>query len=384
MTLTLRALLWCFLLVQIGYSSASLAQGPPVETCAAFASNGDLLTGTVGDGELQLDLRPLGHPPVHLHEAVQNTMPCETSFSQDGHWAAVVVRSNELTIFIVDRESGTIHNKFSSPWYGLPHAVTEPGYQGDFLGGFLADISVVLWRYEPLAVADAHDASHVEIHRQLWSIEGKLLLDQNLGPLGWSGSRTPIVSDRGKTLWLSGSCNETCFRELSISEQSIHEDGTITIPEALANEPAAVPSGELLLAVAGNQRTSQQVVLLDKSGHTAARLKLPFISNPFHALVPDWFGVRNPKLSPDGEVAAIARTRIAWVLNDTDRDWGSEIILLQTQPLGVLATYKTGRSGVGAIAVDHRNGITRLVGYWNHRWHDLRCDPSGKCNSPAL
>jgi hypothetical protein len=83
-------------------------------------------------------------------------------------------------------------------------------------------------------------------------------------------------------------------------------------------------------------------------------------------------------------MAAVARTRVAWLLVDTDRDWGSEIILLRMHPLSVLATYKTGKGGVGSFAVDHHNSVIRVVGYWKHRWNNLRCDQSGKCQKTTL
>ncbi len=70
----------------------------------------------------------------------------------------------------------------------------------------------------------------------------------------------------------------------------------------------------------------------------------------------------------------MARTRVAWVLVDTDRDWGSEIVLLNTHPLAVATVLKTGKGGIGAIAVDHRNGMVRLVGFWKEQWHDLKYD----------
>jgi hypothetical protein len=62
------------------------------------------------------------------------------------------------------------------------------------------------------------------------------------------------------------------------------------------------------------------------------------------------------------------------VLVDTNRDWGSEIVLLKTHPLAVATVLKTGKGGIGAIAIDHRNGIVRLVGFWKQRWHDMKYD----------
>jgi hypothetical protein len=65
---------------------------------------------------------------------------------------------------------------------------------------------------------------------------------------------------------------------------------------------------------------------------------------------------------------------VAWVLEDTDRDWGSEIVLLRIHPPAVTTTLKTGKGGIKAIAVDHRNGAVRLVGFWKGRWHERQCD----------
>lgn len=114
--------------------------------------------------------------------------------------------------------------------------------------------------------------------------------------------------------------------------------------------------------------------MLDSSGRIQELVRLPYVPNLFGPLVPDWFGVEQPAISSDGETAAVARTRVAWVLVDTDRDWGSEIVLLNTHPLAVATVLKTGKGGIGAIAVDHRNGMVRLVGFWKEQWHDLKYD----------
>jgi hypothetical protein len=77
-------------------------------------------------------------------------------------------------------------------------------------------------------------------------------------------------------------------------------------------------------------------------------------------LVPDWFYALQPQISHDGEIAAVARERVAWVLVDTARDWGSEVIVLTTDPLRVAAVLKTGLGGIGATAVDRRGSTVRL------------------------
>lgn len=100
-------------------------------------------------------------------------------------------------------------------------------------------------------------------------------------------------------------------------------------------------------------------------------MALPVFPNLFGRLVPDWFYVPRIAVSPDGNVAAISRSRVAWVLVDTDRDWGSEIVLLSLRPLAVIKTVKTGMGGIGAVAVDNRNKSVRLIGFWKDTWHEL-------------
>jgi len=40
----------------------------------------------------------------------------------------------------------------------------------------------------------------------------------------------------------------------------------------------------------------------------------------------------------------------------------------------VAGTLKTGKGGIGAMAVDHHNGIVRMVGFWKGHWHELKYD----------
>jgi hypothetical protein len=110
-----------------------------------------------------------------------------------------------------------------------------------------------------------------------------------------------------------------------------------------------------------------------------AGASLPYFPNLFGPLVPDWFVDLKPAVSHDGKIAAVGRTRVAWVLVDTDRDWGSEIILLKLQPPMVITKLKVGKGGIGAMAVDHDDGKVRIAGFWGRRWHELRCDD----NQPA-
>ena len=105
-----------------------------------------------------------------------------------------------------------------------------------------------------------------------------------------------------------------------------------------------------------------------------SEVSLPFVLNTIWLLMPDWYWVQQPRLSPDGEIAAVGRSLVAWVLVDGDRDWGSEIVILKTHPLTVAATIKTGKGGVSGLSVDHRNGMIRVAGYWGARWHDVQRD----------
>jgi hypothetical protein len=134
--------------------------------------------------------------------------------------------------------------------------------------------------------------------------------------------------------------------------------------------------GKQLLLVMGRERTAQKATLLQSSGRVVEQVSLPFMPNFLVPLTVDWFRVHKPILSHDEEIAAIGRSRVAWVLIDTDHDWGSEIVVLRTHPLGVVTTLKTGKGGIGAIALDHRAGVIRLVGFWKDRWHDMRWDES--------
>jgi hypothetical protein len=101
-------------------------------------------------------------------------------------------------------------------------------------------------------------------------------------------------------------------------------------------------------------------------------VNLPFLPNLLFPFAVDGFYDRRPRISQDGEFAAIGRSRTAWVFVDSDSDWGSEIFLLKLHPLARVATLRIGLGGMGALAVDHRKGTIRLVGYWKDRWHDLQ------------
>jgi hypothetical protein len=364
-----------FLLISLALCKQSHGQGMRTRTCAAFASDGALATGIVKVDEVEIRLNVSGAPVVTTHASIPNSRSCEETFSIDGKWLATVMSGSELTVVIHDGKTGSIHKQFSSEWRQLAHHPFEWAYMSSFLGGFLSDDSLVLWRYVPQSVADPADGSHVNLHLQRWSVEGELLSEVDLGAASSSvGGRQPIFADGLGLLWMPETCRSTCYHGIRISGEQIQNEGDLTLPDDTAVAPALLPGKNEMLTVLGIQRTAQKATLLDSSGRIQKQVRLPYVPNLFGPLVPDWFGVERPAISSDGEIAAVARMRVAWVLVDTDRDWGSEIVLLKTHPLSIATVLKTGKGGIGTIAVDHRNGIVRLVGFWKEQWHDLKYD----------
>jgi hypothetical protein len=333
-----------------------------------------LATATVKTDEFEIRLNVSGAPVVTTHASIDNARGCEERFSDDGKWLATVVPGSELTVVIHDSKTGSVHKQFSSAWRQFPKFPLELAYGSSFLGGFLADDSLVLWRYVPRAVADPVDASHVDLHLQRWSVEGGLLSELDLGDLGFGvGGRQPIFVEGSGLLWVPGKCASVCYKGVTVSGAQIEGAGNLTLPHNLAVAPVPLPGKNELLTIMG-QRTVQKAALLDPTGRLQKQITLPYFPNLLRLVVPDWFYVNRPAISSDSEVAAVARTHVAWVLVDTDRDWGSEIVLLKVHPLAVATVLKTGKGGIGAIAVDHRNGIVRLVGFWRERWHDMKYD----------
>ena len=374
------------LLLCYGLSGKTYAQNPITGVCAAFAADGTLATGTLRNGDLETKLEERGTVFATTHVTIGGspfrglTQHCEEGFSSDGKWLATVVPSNKLTIVILDRGAKTVHRTFSREWFRHRDMPIEPGYRSSFLAGFLQDDSLMLWGYAPRNVENATDASNADLHLQRWSVDGELLSDQNLGDsLFGPAGRQPIVDTGGGLLWIPGKCEVFCYRGIKVSAAKIEDVGILKLPKDNADEPVAVPANERFLSVLG--RTAQKAVLLDSSGAQESQVSLPYFPNLLGPLVPDWFQALRPAISHDGEVAAIGRTRVAWVLVDTDRDWGSEIVLLRMHPLTVATKFKTGKGGIAAVAVDHRNGIVRFVGFWKGMWHELQCDDRnpGKC-----
>ena len=377
----LRRTIFLCLILSFGLREQCYGQVKRTQTCVTFAADGALATGTLRADDLETTLNKPGAAVVTTHMVIPNFRGCEEIFSNDGKWLATVVPSTELTVVVHDRKTGTVHRTFSSAWQQFGKNALEWAYNSSFLGGFLPDDSLILWRYVTRPAVNSSDGSNVDLHLQRWSIEGELLSDQNLGDVGFGvgGGRQPIPVNGLDFLWLPGRCKSFCYRAVRVLGAQIEQAGNLTMPNQPAAAPVPLPGGNELLTVIGD-RTAQNAALLDSVGHLQKQVRLPFFPNLLGPLVPDWFYARRPAISQDGQIAAIVRTRVAWVLVDTDRDWGSEIVLLKTDPLAVSTVLKTGKGGIGAVAVDHRNGIVRLVGFWKGRWHDLKYDEqhSGK------
>jgi hypothetical protein len=373
----LSALLFNYVLLE-----RCMAKDSVIGACVAFAEDGALATGTITKDELETKLDEHGSVTGTAHIAIAGipfgglSQHCEEAFSNDGKWLVTVIPSHNLTVIILDRKTKIVHRSFSTEWYQLHAVPIESTYRSSFLGGFLEDDSLVLWRYIPRAVADTDDASNADLHMQRWSVDGELLSDRNLGVAGFSPSgRQPIIVNGLNLLWIPSKCEVSCYsyRSVRFSDGRVEDVGTVSLPSDTSAEPRALPGGAGLLSVLG-QGTAQKAALLDLSGRVKVEASLPYFPNLFGPLVPDWFADLKPAVSRDGKVAAVARTRVAWVLVDTDRDWGSEIVLLTLQPPAVITKLKTGKGGIAALAVDHDDGKVRLVGFWGGRWHDLRCD----------
>jgi hypothetical protein len=368
------------LLFNYGSHETCDAQSPVTGTCVAFAEDGALARGTLRSGELEIALdenagaTATTQIPVARIPVAGLPQLCEEAFSSDGKWLAAVVPSSNLTMVVLDRKTKTVHCSFSSEWRKLDNTPLESMYQSSFLGGFQHDDALVLWRYVPRFVADGADGPHTDLHLQRWSVDGQLLSDLNLGEGGHgSGGRQPLALSDFHKLWIPDNSGTFDYRGVKVSGEQIEGVGTLGLPRDNAVEPAILPGDEQILTVLG-KRTAQEAALLNSSGDSEAQQNLPFFPNLLGPFVPDWFQTYKPVISHDGKVAAVGRTRVAWVLVDTDRDWGSEILLLNLCPLGVTATLKTGTGGIGALAVDHHNGVVRVVGFWGNRWHELRCD----------
>lgn len=362
-----------------------------VGTCAAFSQDGTLAIGMVRNGSLETKLDTPRSSVVTVTESLDNQFSygrprhCEEAFSSDGKWLATVIPSNRLTIVIFDRKTSKVHKTFSSAWFQLDSNPLEWAYSSRFLAAFKDD-SVFLWRYVPRAVADKTDGSNADLHLQRWSVDGQLISDQNLGALGSGpGERSPIDSDGLSNILVPGFCDSVCYKRISASSSQVTLESIVSMPKDNAAEPNLVPKRDEILTVVG--RTAQKAVLLDSAGESKAHVSLPFVPNLARLVVPDWFFDHQPAISNDGEFAAVARTRVAWILVDTDRDWGSEIVLLKLHPLFILTKVKVGKvGGIQNIALDHRNGSLRLVGFWKGKWHEVECDEQhpGNCKNQAL
>ena len=299
-----RSLGFTGLLLFFSLSTYSSAQIKRTQACAAFAPDGALATGTLKESNLQTILSEPGAPSVTTHTSVAYFRSCEEAFSGDGKWLATVISGSELIVVIQSRKTGVMHKKFSSEWERLGSSPLEWAYKSPFLAGFLPDDSLALWRYVPQAVSDPADGSHLDLHMQRWSVEGKILSDLNLGNLGSGlGGRQPIPAASLDLLWLPAEQGGS-YRGIKISGEQIEPAGTLTLPGERVTGPAFLPGGSELLIVTG-KREAQKVVLLDSGGHVQKQVRLPFFPNLFGPLVPDWFGVQRVELSHDGEFAVL-------------------------------------------------------------------------------
>lgn len=287
---------------------------------------------------------------------------------------------------ILDRITSKVRKTFSSDWFQVDKNPLEPAYRSRFLAGFGDDDSLFLWRYVPRPVANKSDASNVDLHLQRWSLDGQLLSDQDLGPVGSGlGGRSPIDSGDLSTVFIPDCCDLASYKSIRTSSPRLTPESMLRLPKDNATEPNLVPKRNELLTIVG--RTAQKAVLLDFAGESKAHVSLPFVPNLARLVVPDWFFDHQPAISNDGEFAAVARTRVAWILVDNDRDWGSEIVLLKLHPLSVLTKVKLGKvGGIQDIALDHRNSSLRLVGFWKGKWHEVECDERHltKCKNQVL
>lgn len=342
-------------------------------TCSAFAPDGTLATATGKNGDLELKITDTDNKVIfdevqQLPGALPKT--CEQAFSADSKWLATVAYANELTVFVVDLKSRRLQKPFSSPWFRY-----EFDAGSRFLAGFLPDDSLALARYVRPNVADRSDYSHVKLHLQNWSLNGELLSDQDVGD--HYGSGQPVFFSDFKRLWVQGNCGTTtlCQRAVTVSGGDVHEQSSFKLSGDFAAPAAALPGKDEVLFVSGPVK--QKAALLDFSGNVKSDISLPYTPNLLRPLVPDWYYAKRPAISSDGEIAAVPRNHVAWVMVDTDRDWGSDIVVLKLQPLKVIARLKTGQGGLGGVSVAHSDGIIRLVGFWHGKWHDLKCKEDG-------
>jgi len=378
-----------FLIFVIG--QACLGQQTGTAVCSAFSGDGSLVMGTIHYGviakgasfELETKNVPNGSPIQVIRTEIAGARNCSESFSGDGRWVATVVVGDSLTVVIFDRKRGTVYRQFSSEWQtfnGRPAELVPNDKAGRFTGGFLPSGDFALWRYVPHASTMKYHKYEFDVHMQTWDVEGALRSDIDLGPVGpifnFRGMQ-PIPSNNFGSFLVPDVCEIACGRYKSvetINGAQVVAKGTFTLPRGMAADVAGLPDGQRILAISGDQSTSQKATIFDWSGRVVSEVSLPFVLNTIWLLMPDWYWVQQPRLSPDGEIAAVGRSLVAWVLVDDDRDWGSEIVILKTHPLTVAATIKTGKGGVSGLSVDHRNGMIRVAGYWGARWHAVQRD----------
>lgn len=377
---------WFVVALVLGIWSVRCAgQSSRTPACAAFSVEGTAATGTIRGGDLETRLMPLGSPVKVLRASVGDSTRCEAAFSKDGRWLATVVTAKKLTVLITDRASATLESRFESDWNMLQTIPSEVLSSDRILGGFSEDGSLMLWRYVPQRGTNQWEAPSLRVHLQRWSIRGDLVSDEDLGVLGYEGGgREPISAEEFERIWIPGGCGRECFRGMRFDSGHLTTANSINMSESNGTTPINLSQTKSFLSVSGEQ-TKEQAVLFDYSGKVNERVSLPYFPNLLVPFAVDWFYPKYLVASSDEQIAVVGRKRVAWVFIDTDRDWGSEVVLLQMQPLKVLATLKTGAGGIGALAVDHRDRSVRLLGFWKDQWHDLSwnaASPSRWKNAP--
>ena len=330
-------------------SKQSLGQFIPVTACVTFSSSGALATGTVRDrSDIEIRLAEPAARSVAIHVNIPFSESCEQAFSSDGNWLATVVKAEALQVVILNCKSGLVQAQFSSPWQLFHKFPFESQSRSGFLAGFTPNDNVALWRQVPHDPTDTRASPLIDMHVQIWSVKGELLVDQLLGNAGRNDTQTGAAENG-----LTRICRPAggCYWHLSSPDQQ-----------------------DLFMTIDRKGDKDEKATLFDHSGEVKAELDLPVPRNIWGRLVPDWMYSGAPLISSDGQIAAVIRSHVAWVLVDTDRDWGSEVDVLTTKPLRLITSYKTGLGGIGALAVDHRDSNIRVVGFWKGRWHDLRWD----------
>lgn len=354
--------------------SGAWGQLAGTQRCAVFSPSGMLAKASLTKGSLRVSLyrsdggvsnyeTPVSEASAYAHE-------CEIAFSPNEKSVAVVGRDQQIEVAAVSTDgAGTLHH-FSVPWNAWKNSPQEQFNNTKLLVGLEDDESVILVRRV------YGDGRKDQLLLERRNLEGEVLSEKALGtPFDRYEHNVSLVQSNAHPLvFFAGWCGANCFRSFDPVSGLADRGADLILPTTVASAPTALPAADQLLMVAGEERKEQKALLVDRTGAVKSELKLPLQKNPLSVVVPDWFQFRTPAVSSDGAVAVIAERRVAWVLIDTDRDWGSEFMLLDLAPLKVLSKVRTGKGGIGALAVDRRQGKVRVVGFWGNAWHDLEWD----------